>query len=72
MHTLLPSLPRPSLPQQHFRSLMFLVDRSTRPKAAAVAAAGELPQQGVGQDGTPPSLGNAHERTGGVAGKKQA
>ena len=49
-----------------FRSLMYLVDDSTHPKAAAVDAAGELPQQAVGQDGKGPSLGNVHERAGGI------
>jgi hypothetical protein len=53
---------------KHFRSLMFLVDQCTTPKAAAVAAAGELPQQAVGQDATlgGPSLGNVHELAGGI------
>jgi hypothetical protein len=45
---------------------MFLVDECSKPKAAAVTAAGELPQQAVGQDGKGPSLGSAHERAGGV------
>jgi hypothetical protein len=51
---------------KYFRSLMFLVDECTQPKAAAVAAAGELPQQAVGQDDKGPSLGNVHERAGGI------
>lgn len=51
---------------KHFRSLMYLVDECSNPKTAAVAAAGELPQQAIGQDGKGPSLGNVHERAGGV------
>lgn len=47
-------------------SLMFLLDECSKPKAAAVTAAGELPQQAVGQDGKGPSLGSTHERAGGV------
>lgn len=49
-----------------FRSLMFLVDECTSPKIAAVDAAGELPQQAVGQDGRRPSLTTMHEQAGGV------
>lgn len=51
---------------KYFRSMMYLVDECSKPKAAAVAAAGELPQQAVGQDGKAPSLTSVHERAGGI------
>jgi len=54
---------------KYFRSLMYLVDECSKPKAAAVAAARELPQQAVGQDGKGPSLGNVNELAGGVEGR---
>jgi hypothetical protein len=48
---------------KHFRSLMYLVDQCTTPKASAVAAAGELPQDPMLGG---PSLGNVHELAGGI------
>eukprot|EP00879_Flechtneria_rotunda_P006313 GHRR01006635.1.p1 GENE.GHRR01006635.1~~GHRR01006635.1.p1 ORF type:complete len:789 (+),score=273.08 GHRR01006635.1:1646-4012(+) len=50
---------------RYFRSILFLVDEATKPKAGVVEAAGELPQQEVGQDGSRPSLTNVHEMSGG-------
>eukprot|EP00775_Hariotina_reticulata_P013456 gene13456-13582_t len=48
----------------YFRSILYLVDESTTPKEQAKSPAGELPQQAVGQQGTPPSLTNIHELSG--------
>lgn len=51
----------------YFRSILYLIDAATKPKEGLKGKLGELPQQGVGQDGKRPSLTSVHEM-GGPAG----